>query len=147
MKSTSQVWDKTLAKSNEWLKELGAELGWQDANAILLALRSVLHALRDRLPPNEAADLAAQMPLLIKGVFFDGWRPSATPVKVRTRGEFINMVMQPLARGFPQPDPDRVIRAVFRLLAEHVSEGEIRDVRLVLPAELAEFWPTGAGTV
>jgi uncharacterized protein (DUF2267 family) len=147
MKSISQVWDKTLAKSNEWLKELGAELGWQDPNAILLALRSVLHALRDRLPPNEAADLAAQMPLLIKGVYFDGWRPGGTPVKVRTREEFFNMVMKPLARGFPEPDPERVIRAVFRILAEHVSQGEIRDVRLVLPAELAEFWPTGAVTM
>jgi uncharacterized protein (DUF2267 family) len=147
MKSMTQVWDKSLAKSNEWLKELGAELGWQDPHAILLALRSVLHALRDRLPPEEAADLAAQMPLLIKGVFFDGWRPGGTPVRVRGRDEFINMVMQPLARGFPEPNPERVIRAVFRLLAEHVSEGEIRDVRLVLPAELAEFWPTGAGTV
>jgi uncharacterized protein (DUF2267 family) len=144
MKSISRVWDKTLTKSNEWLKELGAELGWQDPNAILLALRSVLHALRDRLPPNEAADLAAQMPLLIKGLYFDGWRPSGTPVKVRSREEFFNMVMQPLARGFPEADPVRVIRAVFRVLAEHVSQGEIRDVRVVLPAELAELWPTGA---
>ena len=144
MKSISHVWDKTLTKSNEWLKELGAELGWQDPNAVLLALRSVLHALRDRLPPNEAADLAAQMPLLIKGVYFDGWRPSSTPVKVRSKEEFFNMVMQPLARGFPEADPDRVIRAVFRVLAEHVSQGEIRDVRVVLPAEFAEFWPTGA---
>lgn len=145
MKGISQVWDKTLAKSNEWLKELGAELGWQDPNAILLALRSVLHALRDRLPPDEAAELAAQMPLLIKGVYFDGWDPSGTPVKVRAKEEFFRMVMKPLARGFPEADPERVVRAVFRILADHVSQGEIRDVRLVLPAELAEYWPTGAG--
>ncbi|HEY7682525.1 MAG TPA: DUF2267 domain-containing protein [Gemmatimonadales bacterium] len=147
MTSISQVWEKSLVKSNEWLKELGAELGWQDPHAIFLALRSVLHALRDRLPPSEAADLAAQLPLLIKGVYFDGWRPGAPPAKVRSREEFFRLVMQPLARGFPEPDPERVTRAVFRILAEHVSQGEIRDVRLVLPAELADLWPTGAGTM
>ena len=147
MTSISQVWEKSLVKSSEWLKELGAELGWQDVNAVYLALRSVLHALRDRLPPSEAADLAAQMPLLIKGVYFDGWRQSATPVKVRSKEDFLRMVAQPLARGFPEADPERVTRAVFRIVAEHISQGEIRDVRLVLPAELSELWPSGAGTL
>jgi uncharacterized protein (DUF2267 family) len=66
---------------------------------------------------------------------------------VRSREEFFRLVMQPLARGFPEPDPERVTRAVFRILAERVSQGEIRDVRLVLPAELADLWPTGAGTM
>jgi uncharacterized protein (DUF2267 family) len=146
MTSISQVWDKTLAKSNEWLKALGAELGWQEAHATLLGLRSVLHALRDRLPPNEAADLAAQMPLLIKGVYFDGWKPSATPVKARTKEEFLELVRKPLARGFPDADPERVTRAVLKVIAEHVSSGEIRDVRLTLPPELVELWPELAKT-
>jgi uncharacterized protein (DUF2267 family) len=144
MTAIARVWDKSLAKSTEWLKELGAELGWQDGHSILLALRSVLHALRDRLPPDEAVDLAAQLPLLIKGLYFDGWDPSITPLKVRTRDDFFRLVMKPLAAGVPDADPERVTRAVFKLLAGHVSEGEIRDVRLALPAELADLWPTGA---
>jgi uncharacterized protein (DUF2267 family) len=147
MTSMSEVWGKSLVKGNEWLKALGAELGWQDPYVILLALRSVLHALRDRLPPSEAADLAAQMPLLIKGVYFDGWRPAAVPAKIRSRADFFRLVMQPLARAVPEADPERVTRAVFRILAEHVSDGEIRDVRMVLPTELADLWPTVAGTM
>jgi len=146
MTSISQVWDRTLAKSNDWIKQLGGELGWDDANTTLLALRSVLHALRDRLPLDEAVELAAQMPLLIKGVYFDGWNPSATPAKARTREEFFLLVRRPFPGGITEADLGHMTRAVFKLLADHVPEGEIRDVRGVLPPELAELWPEAAGT-
>lgn len=144
MTGMTQLWERNVGKANEWLKALAGELGWQDPNSVLLALRAVLHALRDRLPPNEAADLAAQLPLLLKGVYYDGWSPGHTPLKVRSRQEFLGLVMAGLARGVPEADPERVTRAVFRLLAEHVTDGEIRDVRMVLPAELGDLWPSGA---
>lgn len=141
MTSTAHVWDKTLSKGNEWLTKLGYELACQNAHVTLLALRSVLHALRDRLPPDEAVDLAAQMPLIIKGLYFDGWDPSATPVKARTKEEFLALVKKRLQRGVLDADPERVTGAVFKLIAERVSEGEVRDVRGILPAEIAELWP------
>lgn len=142
---TSQVWDKTLAKSNLWIEQLGRQLGWNDPETTLLALRSVLHALRDRLPPDEAVELAAQMPLLIKGVYFDGWNPSATPVRARSKEEFFALVRGPFQGGPLEADAERITRAVFRLLAERVSEGEIKDVRGVLPAALADLWLDGVG--
>jgi uncharacterized protein (DUF2267 family) len=139
----SRVWDKSLAKSTDWLKELAAALGWDDPHLALQALRSVLHALRDRLPPDEAADLASQLPSLIKGVYFDGWDPSATPVKYRTAEEFLAVVRRPFHAGPLVSETERVTRAVFTLLARHVTAGEIGDVRGSLPAELAELWPAG----
>lgn len=142
---TKHVWDKTLARSNLWLEQLGSELGWKDPEAVLLALRSVLHALRDRLPPDEAVELAAQMPLLIKGIYFDGWNPSATPVRARSKEEFFALVQGPLQGGPLETDTERITRAVFHLLADRVSEGEIRDVRGVLPAALADLWLNGVG--
>jgi len=141
MTSTAHVWDKTLSKGNEWLTKLGYELACQNAHVTLFALRSVLHALRDRLPPDEAVDLAAQMPLIIKGLYFDGWDPSATPVKARTKEEFLALVTKRLQRGVLDADPERVTRAVFKLIAERVSAGEVRDVRDILPAAIAELWP------
>lgn len=141
MTSAAHVWDKTLSKGTEWLTTLGCELACQNAHVTLFALRSVLHALRDRLPPDEAVDLAAQMPLIIKGLYFDGWDPSATPVKARTKEEFLALVKKRLQRGVLDADPERVTGAVFKLIAERVSEGEVRDVRGILPAEIAELWP------
>lgn len=141
MTSLAHIWDKALSKSNVWLSELSNELSWANAPLTLLALRAVLHALRDRLPPDEAVDLSAQMPLIIKGVYFDGWDPSATPVKARTKEEFLALVNTRLQRAARDVDAERITRAVFKLIAERVSEGEIRDVRGMLPLEVAELWP------
>jgi len=136
-----QIWDKALQKGNLWLKELATDLAWVSMNDALLALRAVLHALRDRLPTNEAAQLAAQLPLLIKAVYYDGWDPSRTPVKARTKEQFLALVKPPLERGMPGVDAERVTRAVFRLIAGHVSAGEVADIRGILPQELLELWP------
>ena len=147
MTAISQIWDHTLTKSNEWLKELGKELGSENANTLLLALRSVLHALRDRLRPDEAAQLAAQLPVLLKGVYFDGWNPSATPAKARTKEEFLTLVLRGLPPGMSHTDAERFCRAVLSVVAAHVSPGEVRDVKAMLPLELKALWPEGAGTV
>jgi uncharacterized protein (DUF2267 family) len=145
MTSLAHIWDKALSKSNVWLSELSNELGWANAPLTLLALRAVLHALRDRLPPDEAVELSAQMPLIIRGVYFDGWDPSATPVKARTKAEFLALVRAGLQRASRDLDPERITRAVLKLIAERVSEGEIRDVRGTLPVEIAELWPAPTG--
>jgi uncharacterized protein (DUF2267 family) len=141
MTSLTHIWDKALFKSNLWISKLSDELGWANAPLTLLGLRAVLHALRDRLPPDEAVELSAQMPLIIKGVYFDGWDPSATPVKARTKEEFLGLVRIRLQRAARDVDAERLTRAVFRLIADRVSEGEIRDVRGMLPSEVAELWP------
>ncbi len=144
MTQASQIWDKAVQKAGVWVKELADDLSWRDMSHTLHALRSVLHALRDRLPVDEAAQLAAQLPLLIKGVYYDGWDPSRTPVSARSKEEFLALVTQPLQRVTPDAEPERVTRAVFRLLASHVSRGEILDVRGILPQELLDLWPEHA---
>ena len=140
-----EVWNSTIRKSDEWLLMLGRDLGTTDRPAMLLALRAVLHTLRDRLPVDEAVEFAAQMPLLLKGVYFDGWDPSATPVKLRTREKFLAGVEERLHGTSLASDSDRVTRAVFRLLATRISAGEIHDVQGCLPREVAELWLEEAG--
>ena len=76
------AFDKTIHKTNTLLKHIETELGWENhRNMSYAALREVLHALRDRLTVQEAADLAAQLPLLVNGIFYDGWNPSGVPKK------------------------------------------------------------------
>ena len=144
MTSLAHIWDKAQSKSSVWISDLSDQLGWANAPLTLLALRAVLHALRDRLTPVEAVDLAAQMPLILLGLFFDGWDPRASPVKARTREEYLALVRHHLQRAARDVDAERVTRAVFKLIAERVSEGEISDVRGMLPLEVAELWPRPA---
>lgn len=141
------VFDRTVQKTNVILGELGEALHMDDPHDVYLSLRAVLHALRDRLHPAEAAHLAAQLPMLLKGVYFDGWNPSAPPEKIRDRQEFLDGIRETLRSRMPTADAERITRAVFELLTKHVSEGEIEQVVGGLPAALAELWPeTVAGT-
>jgi uncharacterized protein (DUF2267 family) len=135
------VFDRTVQKTNAWLQELGEALYLDDRHDTYAALRAVLHALRDRLPPGEAADLGAQLPLLLKGIYYDGWRPGATPVKIRDRQEFLDGIRAGVSDRMPRADAERLVHAVFTLLANHVSPGEIAQVVGNLPEELRGLWP------
>jgi uncharacterized protein (DUF2267 family) len=131
------AFDATVHKSNRWLHELMQLLGWNDKHKAWLALKATLHALRDRLAVDEVAQLGAQLPMLIRGAYYEGWDPSHKPLKERHRAQFLAHVDHELASG----NPERVAHAVFTELASRVSAGEIEDVKQVLPSELRDLWP------
>jgi uncharacterized protein (DUF2267 family) len=137
------VFDRAIHKANDWLKDLMFELNWEDRHKAYLGLRATLHALRDRLLPEEAVQLGAQLPLLIRGFYYDGWTPSGKPLKERRKEEFLGHIKDQF-RG-DDVDPEAVARAVFKLLAHRISKGEIEDIRGVLPREIADLWPHAPG--
>jgi uncharacterized protein (DUF2267 family) len=135
-----EVFDTTLQKTNSWLKDLMEELGWSDRHRAYLALRATLHALRDRLTVEEVAQLGAQLPMLIRGFYYEGWDPTNKPLRVRHREQFLERILQAFRRD-DGIDPEKVAPAVFTVLEKRVTEGEIEDVKHVLPAELRDLWP------
>jgi uncharacterized protein (DUF2267 family) len=137
-----EVFDTTLHKTNSWLKDLVQVLGQSDRHQAYLALRATLHALRDRLTVEEVAQLGAQLPMLIRGFYYEGWDPAGTPRKTRHKEQFLARIEQEL-RGNGSLEPEPIARAVFAVLAQHVSQGEIENVKHVLPAEIRELWPRG----
>lgn len=137
-----EVFDTTLQKTHTWLNDVMAELGWEDdRHKAYLALRTVLHALRDRLTVEEAVQLAAQLPMLVRGFYYEGWKPSNKPLKERHKEEFLAHI-----RGAFKDDeginPERIVRGVFRVLSWRITRGEISDIKHLLPAELRELWPS-----
>lgn len=131
---------RTVHVSSEWLKRISEEMRPGDKQLAYHALRGVLFALRDRLPVEEAMDLAAQLPTLLRGVYFEGYKPSNKPERYRDRDEFLDRVSKELdaAGGF---DPEGATRAVLALLNEKVEQGEIEDVQHMLPSSIRSLWP------
>lgn len=134
-----EVFDKTLQLTNTWLEELSAELNCGRQGA-WHALSAVLHALRDRLQPELAAHLGAQLPLLVRGLYYDQWRPSGQG-KSRHLDEFLAVVAQGLVPTQPA-DSEDAARAVFRTLTRHVDAGQLDKVIHALPEEVRSFWLT-----
>lgn len=126
-------------QAQQWVNELADDLDWDERKAYHL-LRSVLHATRDWLPQKEVTDLSAQLPALIRGIYFEGWNPLATPVEARSKQDFVDRIQSAFSNDRLN-DPDAAIAAVFRLLDRHVSQGEIEDVRNAMRKPLRELWP------
>jgi uncharacterized protein (DUF2267 family) len=132
--------DHTVQLTHVWINDLDKSLRWNNKARSYRLLRSVLHALRDWLQVNESANLAAQLPTLVRGIYFDQWRPAATPVKKRSKENFITRVERDFFND-PLADASVAVRAVFKLLSDKVTAGEIDDVRHALPADLRALWP------
>ncbi len=136
--STFDLFNKALQKAGAWIREIAEEMDTEDEQLAYHALRSVLHALRDRLIVDEAVQLAAQLPVLVRGIYFEDWDPSKTPVKVRHREEFLDLVRRHAGK-YDRLDPEKAVPAVFAVLKRHVSKGEMRDVTEALPGDIREL--------
>ena len=127
--------DRSVEKTNVWLKELAVELGTDDRKFAYRVLRAYLHAVRDRLMVDEAAQLAAQLPELVRGIYYEGWVPSRTPTSDRSVDEFLRRIADE-AKLPGETEASYACSAAARVLRRHVSEGEINDVVAVFPEEL-----------
>ena len=131
-------------QTQEWLKELRDNGGLASEAEAYSILRAVLHQLRDRLTLGEAVDLGQQLPLIVRGIYYEGWRPSHAPEKIRSKQKFLDQVTMRLLPHQIPPEP--AVRDVFAMLAHHCDPGEISDVIGQLPADLKELWPESART-
>ncbi|HUJ29606.1 MAG TPA: DUF2267 domain-containing protein [Myxococcales bacterium] len=127
-----------MEKAEIWVNDMRDALQIADEDRAWLALRAGLHALRDRLTVDEAAHLAAQMPMMIRGLFFEGWHPGGKRRRLRSRESFLEDIERELQHG--QIDAEKVARATFHLLDEHVTAGMVTNVRHSLPRKLADLW-------
>jgi uncharacterized protein (DUF2267 family) len=132
--------ESTLQKTLHWLQAVRREARLEDEKQAYVVLRAVLHTLRDRLPMMEALQLGAQMPMLIRGMYFEGWRPELSGFPHFSSDRFLRKVEDQIHIRI-EFDTLEVTQAVFRVMAEMISLGEIQEVIHCLPTRLKELWP------
>ena len=123
----------------EWINLICDDLEWTEKGRAYLLLSETLQAIRDYLGVNEAADLAAQLPLILRGIYYTGWNPSKTPVHPRSKTAFLKRVSVKFDKQ-PLDDPERAVVAVFDLLRKKVSMGEIEQVSNAMRKPLGDLW-------
>lgn len=128
--------EESAQKTRRWLDELAEELGRPgDQKYSLRVLRGFLHTLRDRLPVPEAAHLGAQLPELLRGVYYEGWRPTTMPRRYHDLDTFLTSVAdEALLAG--ETEAAYAAEAAVRVLLQHVGQGELDKVRAVMPHEI-----------
>lgn len=139
MTGTSDL-SAALHAADEWIDDLMGRLGWRDRERVYLALLAALHALRDSLQRDEAIYLGAQLPTLLRGLYYEGWHPGAHPA-ARSRSAFLERIHDGLHRD-PGVDPEQVARCVFALLAARLPASEVEDAKAATPKALHNLWPS-----
>ena len=132
--------DHTVQLTHIWINELDSRLGWENKHRSYRLLRTVLQTLRDWLMVDEAAGFGAQLPELLRGVYYEHWRPATTPVKKPSKADFIARV-EDAFKADPIIFTADAISAVFELLSDKMSAGEIEHVHHALPADIRALWP------
>ncbi len=140
MTTGTDVFDKTLQETNLWLKDLMQRINTEDRHLAYRILSTTLHAIRDRIGPENAVHLAAQLPMLIRGFYYEGWRPAGTPSKERHANDFLERVRKELDRG-AEMDVDQAVRAVFEVMCDKLDSGEVEKLIRIFPEDLRKLWP------
>lgn len=135
------IFDSHLETANRWMKELIKDLALppDDPDRVLHALRAGLHAIRDRLPDDESIALGAQLPTILRGIYYEGWTLHRDLTQLRDRDAMVARVKAELGPTVHIAPVD-VLRAVIHLLVAHVSNGQIQHVVATLPKSIASLW-------
>lgn len=140
-----EAFEKTLQLTQLWINDVAKELGINDKHQAFLGLRATLHVLRNRLTMGEAAHLGAELPILLAGFYYEGWKPQMNPTHLRTKQDFLEALHNHLHDFFPKGNLDfgteQLARAVFRVMANRIPAGEMGDIVGILSAEIKELFP------
>jgi uncharacterized protein (DUF2267 family) len=128
--------DRSIDKTNTWLADVASSFGTEDRRLAYRVTRSWLHILRDRLPVPVAAHVAAQLPELLRGVFYEGWNPSKVPIKFG-RDEYISRFARDAQ--IHHSEVPKASRNVSVAMRKHMSDGVINEALGVLPGDIKDL--------
>ena len=138
--------ERTVQKTNVWLHDICDGLRIEDERIAYHALRAVLHAIRDRLTIEDAAALGAQLPLLVRGIYYEGWHPHGKPLRVRKAEDFLSLVAAHLAQDAEADlEPRRAVDAVFGTLQSHADPGAVDKLFRSLPPDIRTLLAPSVG--
>ena len=126
--------------TDDWIDDLLRQLGWHDRERVFRALLAGLHALRDSLSGDEAVYVGAQLPPLLRGLYYEGWHPGARGA-ARSRTAFLERIHDGVHCD-PGVNAEEVARAVFALLAARLPAAEAKDAKAATPRSLHNLWPS-----
>jgi uncharacterized protein (DUF2267 family) len=139
MTSAISVFDSTLQQTHLWLNDILDRIGSNDAHLAYQLLRGTLHTIRDRIGPENAVHFGAQLPMLIRGFYYEGWNMAHTPTRTRHVEDFLADIeidaRRPLGKSL-----EPAVRAVFGVIRDHIDPGEVNKLMKVFPEELKSLW-------
>lgn len=129
--------DRTIQTAMEWMHGIKDELKWDDDDRIYNATKAVLQAVRDRMPVEKAVQFSAQLPVIMKGMYFDQYDPTGKPLTIRSREEFFELVRSNFVGNL---DAEDAVKGVMRGLHRKMPDEAFNDIRNAFPENLRDLF-------
>ncbi len=143
--------DQYTAEGNAFLNDYAKQLSMEnDRDRAGRVMTSILYALRDIISPAESMQLIAQLPMFIKAIYVSGWAMGKKRTRVKNLTDFIQLMKKHDGTaanndfGYEDDAAENFIRTTFLFLKRYVSQGELEDIRDVLPKDLKNIIPSDA---
>jgi len=138
--NNAPILDTSIQRAHEWLHDVGDGLGFDNEHSAYAALRATLHAVRDRLPVELVAHFGAGLPTMIRGIYYDGWHPSAARLKAAHAEDFRHSMQRELHGHNELQNTEQVALAVMGVMDERMEPGQIDHILDALPKQVRELW-------
>ncbi len=138
--STPDAFSHAVNTANVWLSDVSRALGTEDRHYAQRVLRAWLHVVRDRLSVESAAKFAAQLPELLRGVYYNGWEPHRVPITYQVDQFVLRFAAE---AGIPSTQVSAAAAAVTSALGRHLSAGQLPEALASFPADLRSILTQG----
>lgn len=140
MKTGIPALEDALRDAQGWLASAGHRINTRSSQVALACLRGTLHTLRAQLDVRRAIEVGERLPLVMRGVFFDGWDPHDAPPPAATKDEFVGRVAADNGRN-PRIKAERAAKAALEVIFERLPAAVTARIVERLPENLRELWP------
>ncbi len=130
--------ESTAQKTHEWIAQI-AETAHMEKRDAYKALRAVLQTVRDRLPVHLAVHFGAQLPMLLRGLYYEGREPSKVPIKM-SRQRFLAAIQEKIVAS-RVIDPPETTRDVLSVVANYIGPDEIENGVHSFPQNMQPLFP------
>lgn len=135
------ILENNIHQTMDWIYAIEEACHWDVDNQkkAFAALRAVLHELRDLLPLETAARLSEQLPLVIRGIFFENWHPRFIPTQEIKKEDFLSAIAETLY-PYTEVDVEETTRGVLQVLGEKLPFGELENIIQNMSKEIQELY-------
>lgn len=140
--SGGDAFNHAIHTANIWLADVASAFGTNDRRFTQRAMRAWLHTLRDRLTVDAAVKFGAQLPELLRGIYYDGWEPSKVPGRYGAEEYIRRFAAHAAIRTAQVP---AIAATVTDVVSQHMSPGQLSETLAELPFDLRELVIGSAG--
>ncbi|OBI32952.1 DUF2267 domain-containing protein [Mycobacterium sp. E2238] len=128
--------DHATDAAHTWVNDVAKEFDTEDREFAYRVLRAWLHTLRDRLTVEASAHFAAQLPDLIRGVFYQAWNPTAVPDKYDAKAYAVRFSRE---ANIALEDVGKAASATTAAVLHHLPAAQIDKALGQLPMEIRKM--------